>query len=120
LFFRPEKTSERKGHVLFVDGSKRFTKGRAQNSLSDADVEDLYTVFQSNGVEERADIAARLVAHEEIIDNGFDLNIGRYLKADAAEVIDVGEALAALEESRKELAAAETAMMERLKAAGYA
>ena len=77
-------------------------------------------MFQSNGTEERADIAARLVAHDEIVGNGFDLNIGRYLKADAAEVIDVGEALAALEESRKELAAAETAMMQRLKAAGYA
>ena len=120
LFFSANKPAERKGHVLFVDGAKRFTKGKNQNTLSDADVEDLFAVFESNGTEERADIAARLVAHDEIVGNGFDLNIGRYLKADAAEVIDVGEALAALEESRKELAAAETAMMERLKAAGYA
>ena len=120
LFFSANKPAERKGHVLFVDGAKRFTKGKNQNTLSDADVEDLFAVFESNGTEERADIAARLVAHDEIVGNGFDLNIGRYLKADAAEVIDVGEALAALEESRKELAVAETAMMERLKAAGYA
>jgi len=120
LFFRSAKDDTRKGHVLFVDGSKRFTKGKNQNTLDEGDVEDLFAVVQSNGSEERADIAARLVPIVEIEGNGFDLNIGRYLKADAAEVIDVAEALAAFEASRAELAKAEAAMVERLKAAGYA
>jgi type I restriction enzyme M protein len=120
LFFSANKRPDRLGHVLFVDGAKRFSKGKNQNELSASDVDDLFAVFESNGTEERPDIAARLVTHEELETNSYDLNIGRYLKADAAEVIDVSEALAALNTSRQELAAAETAMTERLKAAGYA
>jgi type I restriction enzyme M protein len=62
----------------------------------------------------------RLVPISEIKENDWDLNIGRYLKTVAAETIDVSEALAALTEAREKLAAAEKAMLERLKAAGYA
>ncbi len=120
LFFNENKPAERKEAVLFVDGAKRFTKGKNQNTLNEADVNDLYEMFSSHGEAEKADIAARLVPHAEIIENGFDLNIGRYLKAEAAEVIDVGEALHALSESRTTLAEAEAAMLKRLKAAGYA
>ncbi len=120
LFFNENKPAERKETVLFVDGAKRFTKGKNQNALNEADVNDLHEMFSSHGEAEKADIAARLVPHSEIIENGFDLNIGRYLKAEAVEVIDVGEALHALSESRTTLAEAEAAMLKRLKAAGYA
>jgi hypothetical protein len=41
-----------------------------------------------------------MVSHDEILDNNWDLNIGRYLKAEAAEVIDVREALLAFDKSR--------------------
>jgi type I restriction enzyme M protein len=120
LFFRATKDKARKKHVLFVDGSKRFTKGKNQNELSISDVEDLYSVYESNGKTEKTDIAARLVPHDEIAGNKYDLNIGRYLKTAAAEVVDVAEALASLDEARTSLATAEQAMLERLKAAGYA
>jgi type I restriction enzyme M protein len=120
LFFRATKDKARKKHVLFMDGSKRFTKGKNQNELSISDVEDLYSVYESNGKTEKLDIAARLVPHEEIAGNKYDLNIGRYLKTAAAEVVDVAEALASLDEARTNLATAEQAMLERLKAAGYA
>jgi len=120
LFFSATKPKERKGKVLFVDGAKRFTKGKNQNTLNEADVDDLYTAFASNGETVKDNVAARLVDHSEIEGNSFDLNIGRYLKADAAEVIDVGDALAALDASRLELEHAEKEMTKRLKAAGYA
>jgi type I restriction enzyme M protein len=120
LFFRATKDKVRKKHVLFVDGSKRFTKGKNQNELSASDVEDLFSVYESNGKTEKSDIAARLVPHDEIAGNKYDLNIGRYLKTAAAEVVDVVEALASLDEARTNLATAEQAMLERLKAAGYA
>jgi type I restriction enzyme M protein len=120
LFFRATKDGARKKHVLFVDGSKRFTKGKNQNELSTSDVEDLFSVYESNGIIEKSDIAARLVSHDEIAGNKYDLNIGRYLKTAAAEVVDVAEALASLDEARTNLAAAEQAMLERLRAAGYA
>ena len=120
LIFRVTKDKTRKKHVLFVDGAKRFTKGKNQNELSARDVDDLFAVYASAGNGAKTDIAARLVPLEEIKDNGYDLNIGRYLKTEAAEAVDVGEALAALNDARAKLAEAEKAMIERLKAAGYA
>jgi type I restriction enzyme M protein len=103
-----------------VDGSKRFTRGKNQNELSPSDVQDLYDTYITAGAEEKTDIVARLVSHEEIAGNKYDLNIGRYLKTVAAEVVDVASALASLEEARTNLATSEKAMVERLKAAGYA
>jgi type I restriction enzyme M protein len=120
LFFRATKDKARKRHVLFVDGSKRFTKGKNQNELSIRDVEDLHEVYESNGQIEKSDIAARLVPRDEIASNKYDLNIGRYLKTEAAGVIDVATALSSLDEARTNLDEAEKAMLERLRAAGYA
>jgi type I restriction enzyme M protein len=120
LIFRATKDKKRNKHVLFIDGSKRFTKGKAQNVLSEDDVADLYATYVSAGKEEKADIAARLVPHTEIKENGYDLNIGRYLKTAAAEVVDVADALAKLTDARTKAAEAEDAMLKRLKVAGYA
>jgi type I restriction enzyme M protein len=120
LILRDKRADTRKGHVLFIDGSKRFTKGRNQNELSDTDVKDVYETYATSDVGERADIAARLVPRDEIEGNNWDLNIGRYLKTAAADVVDVASALEALSAARATLAAAEQAMLERLKGAGYA
>jgi type I restriction enzyme M protein len=120
MFFQATKDKKRSKHILFIDAAKRFAKGKAQNSLSDQDVEDIFVVYTSNGEKEKENISARLVSHQEIQENNFDLNIGRYLKADAAEVVDVQEALTAFNESRSALAKAESALLKKLKAAGYA
>jgi len=64
-------------------------------------------------------ISARLVSHDEIENNNWDLNIGRYLKADIAEVVDVQKALSSFEHALTELAAAEKSLLAKLKAANY-
>jgi type I restriction enzyme M protein len=120
LIFRASKEKKRQKQVLIIDGSKRFAKGKNQNELTTEDVDDLFAVYESAAATEKTDITARLVPTSEIQDNDWDLNIGRYLKTAAAETIDVPEALAALTEAREKLATAEKAMLERLKAAGYA
>ena len=120
MFFKATKDKMRKKHILFIDASKRFTKGKAQNSLTEQDVEDIFTAYSSNGESEKEGIAARLVSHDEIKENNFDLNIGRYLKADAAEVVDVGQALSEFNSAREQLAEAEAELLRKLKAAGYA
>ena len=83
-------------------------------------MEDIFAVYQSMGDAEKTNLSARLVSHDEIQENNWDLNIGRYLKADAAEVVDVQDALAFFDQARTELAAAEKALLAKLKAAGYA
>ena len=119
LIFRATKNNRRLGHVLLVDGSRRFSKGKNQNALSPLDVQDLFDVYCSDGGDEKEKIIARLVPHEEIAGNNYDLNIGRYLKGTIADSHDVAGALAALVEARDNLSIAETVMLERLKAAGY-
>jgi type I restriction enzyme M protein len=120
MFFRANKDDRRKKHILFIDASKRFGKGKAQNFLAEEDVDDIFATYKSMGQAEKPNISARLVSHEEIEENNWDLNIGRYLKADAAEVIDVEEALAGFNQGRADLAVAEKALLAKLKAAGYA
>ncbi len=120
MFFRATKDKKRTNNILFIDASKRFGKGKAQNFLTDEDVEDIFAVYQSIGEQEKSNISARLVSHGEIEENNWDLNIGRYLKADAAEVVDVQDALASFDQARTELLAAEKALLAKLKAAGYA
>ena len=62
----------------------------------------------------------RLVPLAEIEANGWDLNIGRYIKGAAAEVVDVETALAELAEAQQALREAEERLAERLAEAGYA
>jgi type I restriction enzyme M protein len=120
MFFRATKDKKRKKQILFIDASKRFSKGSDQNFLVEQDIQDIFAIYQSMGESEKENISARLVSHDEIEENNWDLNIGRYLKADAAEVVDVKDALASFDQARTELAAAEKALLAKLKAAGYA
>jgi type I restriction enzyme M protein len=120
MFFRATKDKKRKKHILFIDASKRFSKGSDQNFLVEQDIQDIFAIYQSMGESEKENTSARLVSHDEIEENNWDLNIGRYLKADAAEVVDVKDALASFDQARTELAAAEKALLAKLKAAGYA
>jgi type I restriction enzyme M protein len=120
LIFRDKKNDKRTNHVLFIDGSRRFARGRNQNEMSEADVSDLYGAYASSGERQEDGVVSRLVPRKEIEANNWDLNIGRYLKVEAAEIVDVPTAIEALRSARANLAAAELAMFERLKGAGYA
>lgn len=121
LIFRADKPAERRGHVLFVDGSHRFTKGHNQNQMSADDIEAIVTSYRTaTDTDGDDDIRVRLVEHAEIKESGWDLNIGRYIRGAAADVIDVETALADLAAAQEALREAEANLVERLKAAGYA
>lgn len=121
LVFRASKSAERRGHVLFIDGSQRFTKGRNQNQLNNDDISAVITAYRAGapGGAGDAGVDVRLVDHGEIKEHGWDLNIGRYLKPTVADVVDVHAALAQLTEAQEELKKAEASLMEQLRAAGY-
>lgn len=120
LIFRSVKDASRRNTVLFVDGSKRFTKGKNQNQMSPADVQAVVAAYAAGVDDEAGSVGARLVDHGEIKENGWDLNISRYLQAAAADSSSVEEALAELRLAQAALHNAEIALGERLKAAGYA
>jgi type I restriction enzyme M protein len=121
LIFRASKPVERRDHVLFVDGSARFTKGRNQNQMTSADVDAVAAAYKaSTDPDEGGRVSVRLVSFDEIKSNGFDLNVGRYLKATAATTVNFATALANYEAARQQRLKAETAMSDRFKAAGLA
>ncbi len=121
LIFRATKAPERRGHLLFVDGSQRFEKGRNQNRMRPKDVELILAAYRTGAEQDGSDgVGVRLVPHAEIEANGWDLNIGRYIKGAAAEVVDVETALAELGKAQRVLHEAEERLAERLREAGYA
>ena len=62
----------------------------------------------------------RLVDHGEIKDNNWDLNISRYIRSSADEIVDVSTAIAQLQKTQAALNDAQATLRERLEAAGYA
>jgi type I restriction enzyme M protein len=121
LIFRASKPQEHRGRVLLVDASKRFLKGRNQNSMTEADVKAIVSAYRTHGTRnDDSDLPCRLISHPEVQANDWDLNIGRYLQMTVLATGDVSDALIRLTEAQAVLHAAEQRLSERLKAAGYA
>lgn len=117
LVFNRAKKPERKKKVLFIEASREFREGSAQNYLREEDVAKIAATFHAfNDVEKYA----RVVALEEIEKNDWNLNISRYVEtADAATKVDVVHALAKLRELEGKRAEAEAKMNGYLKELGY-
>jgi type I restriction enzyme M protein len=111
------KKPERKKRVLFVEGSREFREGSAQNYLRDEDVKKIVAAVRAF-----KDVPkyARVVGLDEIEKNDFNLNISRYVEtADAVEKVDVVSAIGKLRELGEKRAEAEAKMNAYLKELGY-
>ncbi|TFD17864.1 class I SAM-dependent DNA methyltransferase [Cryobacterium sp. TMT4-10] len=120
LIFRKKKSVERFDHVLFVDATKRFVAGKNQNTMSNDDIEVIHEAYR-DGVDSDGDggLGLRLVPLDEIAENGFDLNIGRYIKGEAVAEANVGEAMVLMREAQERLMTAQTELDVKLLAAGF-
>jgi len=117
LIFKATKAEERRNHVLFVDGSARFVSGRNQNTLSESDTKAMLVAYRTGEDPDGGD-CVRLVDADEIKTNGFDLNIGRYVRVAAEEAVTLEVSLTAYADARAARLEAEQNMFERLAAAG--
>ncbi|HFQ4983379.1 TPA: N-6 DNA methylase [Vibrio vulnificus] len=111
LVLRKARPEEHKDHVLIVNAEEIFTKGRAQNTLSEPQADEIYAIYQKMRTKgpQADDIegVARWVPHSEIEENDFNLNIARYVqKPLEEETITVEEAL---KDFQQKLAALEVA-----------
>lgn len=117
LVMNREKAPARKGKVLFIEASREFKEGSAQNYLRTEDVNKIAKAFHAFEDVERY---ARVVPVAELTKNDCNLNISRYVEtAEAAEKIDVAGAIAKLRELEAARAAAEATMNRYLKELGY-
>lgn len=60
-----------------------------------------------------------MVGLDELEENGFDLNIGPYIKGESVAEANVEEALIAYKEAREQFIAAEAVLADKLEAAGF-
>jgi type I restriction enzyme M protein len=116
LIFQETKPKAHRRKVLFIDASKEFKTGRAQNELLPEHIERIhkwYTDYKNvNGI-------CRIVVLDEIQENDFILNIPRYVEPIIEEeTITVDDAMINLKKSLDEAYAAEDRLVNLLKQTG--
>ncbi len=113
----PGGNNENRKNVFFIEASKEFRSGKAQNFLDEE-----HTSKILNAVNERKDIEkfARDVTPEEIAENDFNLNITRYVDTfEEEEEIDIEANLNELKDINKEIEELEKEMQMHLKKLGF-
>lgn len=116
LVLRKQRPTNHNDHVLIINAEEIFTKGRAQNTLSEEQADEIYSIYQQQELSgpskaKETEGEARWVTLSELEENDFNLNIARYVqKPLEGETITVEEALkdfqlklAALEKAEDEL-----------------
>jgi type I restriction enzyme M protein len=107
-----EKTKD----VFFIEASKEFKAQKAQNILTDENIEKIYTTYKKRKDVEKF---ARKVSVKEIEENDFNLNITRYVDTFVEEEpVDIKANLKELANLEPELAKLEKQMVEHLKELG--
>jgi Type I restriction-modification system methyltransferase subunit len=120
LIFRNTKPKERKDKILFIDAAGRFQAGKNQNTMSEADVEAIVAAYTRGvDIDGTGGLSLRLVEMAEIEGNGYDLNIGRYIKTETDAEANVEGTLNAYRQAREQFLAADAVLESRLKAAGF-
>ncbi len=77
LVFRSQKPAAKQQNVLMIDASKLFKKGRNQNTLESAHVEQIYAWYRNY---QDVPGVAKIVTLDEIAQNEWNLNIPRYVE----------------------------------------
>lgn len=105
--------NENKKDIFFIEASKEFKANKAQNILTEENIEKIYSTYKN-----RKDIEkfARKVDLKEIEENDFNLNITRYVDTFVEEKpVDIKANLKELESIEPELQKLEKQMDEYLK-----
>lgn len=114
LIFKKAKTDS---NVLFIDASRDYQAGKNQNMLTDAHISRITEAYQHR---QSVDKYAHLATAAEIEENGYNLNIPRYVDTFEAEAeIDLTAVRAEREQLKAKLNELETEMAGYLKELGY-
>lgn len=104
FIIRDEKPAEHKGKVLMIDGSKILTPQRAQNILSDDDVDELYRLYKAYDDEEDR---SAVVTISQIAEKDYDLSPNKYVKYHKEEVKPYSAVLAEFKAAYQQMIDAE-------------
>ena len=76
------KKCKKPDDVLFINASEHFEKGKRQNRLRDEDIEKIVETYQFRTEEERY---SKRIPMERIKEEGYNLNISRYISTAIAD-----------------------------------
>lgn len=88
LIFK-KKRNGNSDNILFIDASNEFKPGKVQNELTDENIQKIVDTY-----EKRVDVEcyAHIATMDEIIENGYNLNIPRYVDTSEEEdEIDIAQ-----------------------------
>ena len=105
FILRNKKPEAHKGKVLMIDGSKILTPQRAQNILSDEDVDELYRLYTAYADEEDKSI---VVSVDKIAEKGYDLSPNKYVQYHKETVTPYADVLAEFKAAYQNMIEAET------------
>lgn len=95
---------ERNGNsdnILFIDASKEYESGKNQNILREYDIDKIVETYKNR---QDVDKYAHVASMQEIEENGFNLNIPRYVDTFEPEPeIDLNEVAAEIRKLQKEI-----------------
>ncbi len=77
------KKCKKPDDVLFINAAEHFNKGKRQNQLTDKHIRKIIDTYQFRKEEDRY---SKRVSMERIADEGFNLNISRYISTAVDEV----------------------------------
>ena len=76
-------------NIIFIDASKEYKSGKVQNELTDEHIQKIVDAYSNRADVERY---SHVVSMKEIIENGYNLNISRYVDTSEEEiVIDISQ-----------------------------
>ena len=104
FILRDQKPAEHRGKILMIDGSKILTPQRAQNILSDDDVDEIYRLYTAYTEEEDKSVVVDL---DTIAAKGYDLSPNKYVKYHKEEVKPYAEVLAEFKAAYQHMTEAE-------------
>jgi type I restriction enzyme M protein len=97
------KKCKKPDDVLFINAAEHFAKGKRQNQLTDEHIAKIIDTYQFRSEQDRY---SKRVSMEQIAEEGYNLNISRYIST------AVGEEEIALEDTQSELVAIEKQVRE--------
>ena len=111
------KRGRRKRDVLFIDASRDYQDGKNQNLLR---YEDIARIVAAHRAFRSVDKYAYRATFDEIEENGFNLNIPRYVDTfEEEEEIDIAAVQAEIDGLEKQLAKTRKEMAKHLKELGF-
>jgi type I restriction enzyme M protein len=89
LVFRNQKIESHKGKVCLIDASTIYTQQRAQNTMSETDVEEVFKLYEDfTDVPEKANV----ITLDDIRAKDYTLSVNRYVEKIEAHTISLEEA----------------------------